>query len=93
MLDKQQLITPYHFMKETMVLIFYTSSARKKLEESLQVEEDRLRNALAKGVGSSSPSLGATIYASQFAANALRALVGLDECVCLFFLQKKSTAA
>lgn len=46
---------------------------RKKLEESLREEEDRLQNALAKGDGSS-PSLGATIYASRFAANALRAL-------------------
>ncbi|XP_059629085.1 cyclic nucleotide-gated ion channel 1 [Cornus florida] len=46
---------------------------RKKLEESLREEEDRLQDALAKG-GGSSPSLGATIYASRFAANALRAL-------------------
>lgn len=46
---------------------------RKKLEESLREEEDRLQNALAQGDGSS-PSLGATIYASRFAANALRAL-------------------
>ncbi|KAI3862120.1 hypothetical protein MKW92_020600 [Papaver armeniacum] len=46
---------------------------KKKLEESLRAEEDRLQNALAKGSGSS-PSLGATIYASRFAANALRAL-------------------
>lgn len=46
---------------------------RKKLEESLREEESRLQDALAKG-GSSSPSLGATIYASRFAANALRAL-------------------
>lgn len=47
--------------------------SRKKLEESLREEENRLQDALAKG-GSSSPSLGATIYASRFAANALRAL-------------------
>ncbi|KAA8533630.1 hypothetical protein F0562_030936 [Nyssa sinensis] len=46
---------------------------RKKLEESLREEEDRLKDALSKG-GGSSPSLGATIYASRFAANALRAL-------------------
>ncbi|XP_051138216.1 cyclic nucleotide-gated ion channel 1 [Andrographis paniculata] len=46
---------------------------RKKLEESLQEEENRLQDALARG-GGSSPSLGATIYASRFAANALRAL-------------------
>lgn len=47
--------------------------ARRKLEESLKEEESRLQDALAKGSGSS-PSLGATIYASRFAANALRAL-------------------
>ncbi|XP_042503747.1 cyclic nucleotide-gated ion channel 1-like [Macadamia integrifolia] len=46
---------------------------KKKLEDSLREEEDRLQDALAKG-GGSSPSLGATIYASQFAANALRAI-------------------
>lgn len=46
---------------------------RKKLEDSLREEEDRLQNALT-GAGGSSPSLGATIYASRFAANALRAL-------------------
>ncbi|KAK6135349.1 hypothetical protein DH2020_030909 [Rehmannia glutinosa] len=46
---------------------------RKKLEESLREEENRLQDALAKD-GGSSPSLGATIYASRFAANALRAL-------------------
>lgn len=39
----------------------------------LREEEDRLQDALAKEVGTS-PSLGATIYASKFAANALRAL-------------------
>ncbi|VFQ67558.1 unnamed protein product [Cuscuta campestris] len=47
---------------------------RKKLEESLREEEDRLQDALAKASSSNSPSLGATIYASRFAANALRAL-------------------
>ncbi|XP_058100370.1 cyclic nucleotide-gated ion channel 1-like [Magnolia sinica] len=46
---------------------------KKKLEESLHEEEDRLQAALAKN-SVSSPSLGATIYASRFAANALRAL-------------------
>ncbi|KAI3792978.1 hypothetical protein L1987_35590 [Smallanthus sonchifolius] len=44
---------------------------RKKLEDSLrEEEEDRLQNALS----GSSPSLGATVYASRFAANLLRAL-------------------
>ncbi|XP_028077585.1 cyclic nucleotide-gated ion channel 1-like [Camellia sinensis] len=46
---------------------------RKKLEESLREEENRLQDALAMG-GGSSTSLGATIYASRFAANALRTL-------------------
>uniref|UniRef100_A0A1D1YDX1 Cyclic nucleotide-gated ion channel 1 n=2 Tax=Anthurium amnicola TaxID=1678845 RepID=A0A1D1YDX1_9ARAE len=47
--------------------------SRKKIEDSLHEEEDRLQAVLAKG-GGSSPSLGATIYASRFAVNALRNL-------------------
>ncbi|RDX82132.1 Cyclic nucleotide-gated ion channel 1, partial [Mucuna pruriens] len=47
--------------------------SKRKLEESLVEEENRLKDALAKA-GGSSPSLGATIYASRFAANALRLL-------------------
>jgi cyclic nucleotide gated channel len=47
--------------------------SKKKLEESLVEEENRLKDALAKASGSSA-SLGATIYASRFAANALRLL-------------------
>ncbi|KAL9334680.1 hypothetical protein Peur_071861 [Populus x canadensis] len=47
--------------------------SKKKLEESLWQEENRLQDALAKA-NESSPSLGATIYASRFAANILRAL-------------------
>ncbi|MBA0709109.1 hypothetical protein Golax_024173 [Gossypium laxum] len=47
--------------------------SKKKLEESLKEDEDRLQDALANASGSS-PSLSATIYASRFAANALRAL-------------------
>ncbi|KAG7981347.1 hypothetical protein I3843_05G229500 [Carya illinoinensis] len=47
--------------------------SKKKLEESLREEENRLQDALVKA-GASSPSLGATIYASRFAANALRLL-------------------
>ncbi|TKY55990.1 Cyclic nucleotide-gated ion channel 1 [Spatholobus suberectus] len=47
--------------------------SKRKLEESLLEEENRLQDALAKE-GGSSPSLGATIYASRFAANALRLL-------------------
>ncbi|KAJ9139775.1 hypothetical protein P3X46_030479 [Hevea brasiliensis] len=47
---------------------------KKKLEESLQQEEKRFQDALANTSGNS-PSLGVTaIYASRFAANALRAL-------------------
>ncbi|XP_042503562.1 cyclic nucleotide-gated ion channel 1-like isoform X2 [Macadamia integrifolia] len=46
---------------------------KKKIEESLREEEDRLQNALAREEGSA-PSLGATIYASRFAANILRAV-------------------
>ncbi|KAL1344321.1 cyclic nucleotide-gated ion channel 1-like [Arachis stenosperma] len=47
--------------------------SKRKLEESLREDENRLQDALAKA-GGSSPSLGATIYASRFAANALRAI-------------------
>ncbi|KAK4571308.1 hypothetical protein RGQ29_029921 [Quercus rubra] len=46
---------------------------KKKLEEALLAEENRLQDALATA-GGSSPSLGATIYASRFAANILRTL-------------------
>ncbi|CAL9008844.1 unnamed protein product [Prunus brigantina] len=46
---------------------------KKKLETSLLEEENRLQDALAKA-GTSSPSLGATIYASRFAANILRTI-------------------
>ncbi|KAK6918230.1 Ion transport domain [Dillenia turbinata] len=46
---------------------------RKKLEAALREEEDRLQDALAREGGSTS-SLGAIIYASKFAANALRLL-------------------
>ncbi|QCD99702.1 cyclic nucleotide-gated ion channel 1-like [Vigna unguiculata] len=48
--------------------------SKRKLEESLvEEEENRLQNVLGKS-GGSSPSLGATIYASRFAANALTLL-------------------
>ncbi|CAM8962419.1 hypothetical protein QQ045_003052 [Rhodiola kirilowii] len=46
---------------------------RKKQEDSLIAEEQRLQEALGQA-GGSSPSFGATIYASRFAANALRNL-------------------
>ncbi|OIT22521.1 cyclic nucleotide-gated ion channel 1 [Nicotiana attenuata] len=46
---------------------------RNKLEKSLKEEEDRLQAALVNETANI-PSLGATIYASRFAANALRVL-------------------
>ncbi|PPD92569.1 hypothetical protein GOBAR_DD10482 [Gossypium barbadense] len=46
---------------------------KRKLMKSLREAEDKLQNALAKESGTS-PSLGATLYASKFAANALRTL-------------------
>ncbi|XP_020575420.1 cyclic nucleotide-gated ion channel 1-like [Phalaenopsis equestris] len=70
--------------------------SRKKLEESLRKEEDRLQAALVKG-NSNSPSLGATIYASKFAVNALRVLrrngtrkTRLQERLPVMLLQKPS---
>ncbi|KAI8564987.1 hypothetical protein RHMOL_Rhmol03G0225500 [Rhododendron molle] len=51
-----------------------TDYRRKKVEEALWEEESRLRDAVAEGGGRLSPSLGATIYVSRFAANALRGL-------------------
>ncbi|KVH91106.1 Cyclic nucleotide-binding domain-containing protein [Cynara cardunculus var. scolymus] len=47
---------------------------RKKQEQTLREEEKRLRDALAKVGESSSPSLGAAIYASRFASNMLHNL-------------------
>ena len=46
---------------------------KRKLDKSLREAEDRLQDALANEPGMS-PSLGATIYASRFASNALRSL-------------------
>ncbi|XP_059459281.1 cyclic nucleotide-gated ion channel 1-like isoform X1 [Corylus avellana] len=49
---------------------------RRKLDKSLREAEDRLQDALANEGGTlqTAPSIGATIYASRFATNALRAL-------------------
>ncbi|XVF80224.1 hypothetical protein PTKIN_Ptkin15bG0054000 [Pterospermum kingtungense] len=48
---------------------------KRKLAKSLREAEDKLQDALAKEYGSgTTPSLGATLYASKFAANALRTL-------------------
>uniref|UniRef100_A0A7N2R3Y0 Uncharacterized protein n=1 Tax=Quercus lobata TaxID=97700 RepID=A0A7N2R3Y0_QUELO len=46
---------------------------KRKLDKSLHEAKDRLQDALANEARTS-PSLGATIYASRFAANALRTL-------------------
>ncbi|XP_022770569.1 putative cyclic nucleotide-gated ion channel 13 isoform X2 [Durio zibethinus] len=46
---------------------------KRKLVNSLREAEDKLQDALSKESGTS-PSLGATLYASKFAANALRTL-------------------
>ncbi|MCD7470027.1 Cyclic nucleotide-gated ion channel 1 [Datura stramonium] len=55
------------------IQVAWRRHCRNKLEKSLREEEDRLQAALAKE-STNTPSLGATIYASRFAANALRAL-------------------
>lgn len=44
---------------------------KRKLDGALREDENKLQTALAKDAGVS-PSLGATIYASKFAANILR---------------------
>ncbi|XP_009336790.2 cyclic nucleotide-gated ion channel 1 [Pyrus x bretschneideri] len=46
---------------------------KRKLEKSLREEEDRLQDALTRDAGTS-PSILAAVYASKFAANALRGL-------------------
>ncbi|KAG0499873.1 hypothetical protein HPP92_004564 [Vanilla planifolia] len=68
--------------------------SRRKIEESLREEEDKLQAALVRGSGHST-SLGATIYASRFAVNALRALkrsgtrkLRLQERMSVMLLQK-----
>lgn len=47
--------------------------SKKKLAQSLQEAEDRLQDALATEAGALT-SLGATMYASKFAANLLHPL-------------------
>ncbi|XP_008783842.2 cyclic nucleotide-gated ion channel 1-like [Phoenix dactylifera] len=47
--------------------------SRKKLEDALHEEEERLQATMASG-GAGSPSLGATLYASRFAVNVMRTL-------------------
>ncbi|URE08947.1 cyclic nucleotide-gated ion channel [Musa troglodytarum] len=47
--------------------------SRKKLEDALHEKEKKLQAAMVSG-GASSPSLGAALYASRFAANVLRNL-------------------
>ncbi|WZZ20986.1 hypothetical protein YC2023_122373 [Brassica napus] len=53
---------------------FWRRCVKKRLEESLREEENRLQDALAKEACGSSPSFGATVYASRFAANILRTI-------------------
>ncbi|PHU17855.1 Cyclic nucleotide-gated ion channel 1 [Capsicum chinense] len=55
------------------IQVAWRRHCRNKLERSLREEEDRLQAELAKE-STNAPSLGAIIYASRFAANALRAL-------------------
>ncbi|KAH0859305.1 hypothetical protein HID58_087566 [Brassica napus] len=53
---------------------FWRRCVKKRLEETLRQEENRLQDALAKEACGSSPSFGATMYASRFAANILRTI-------------------
>ena len=46
---------------------------KRKLEKSLHEAEEKLHDAFASDAGTT-PSLVATVYASRFAANALRAV-------------------
>ncbi|KAL2468909.1 Cyclic nucleotide-gated ion channel 1 [Forsythia ovata] len=55
------------------IQVAWRRHCRWKIEKSLREAEDRMHEALDKE-GGSSPSLGATIYASKFAANMLGAL-------------------
>ncbi|KAF3499373.1 hypothetical protein F2Q69_00043471 [Brassica cretica] len=53
---------------------FWRRCVKKRLDETLRQEENRLQDALAKEACGSSPSFGATMYASRFAANILRTI-------------------
>ncbi|KAL3369079.1 hypothetical protein AABB24_009736 [Solanum stoloniferum] len=55
------------------IQVAWRRHCRNKLEKSLREEEDKLQAALAKE-STNAPSIGATIYASRFAANMLCAL-------------------
>ncbi|XP_028791080.1 cyclic nucleotide-gated ion channel 1-like [Neltuma alba] len=55
------------------IQVAWRRHCKRKIEKSLREAENRLQDALAKEEGSS-VSFGATIYASRFAANALRRL-------------------
>lgn len=74
------LVSPYRFYSsqwKTWAACFIQAAWRrywkKKIERSLHDAEDKLQDAFANEDGSTL-SLGATIYASRFAANALRTL-------------------
>ncbi|XP_023728303.1 cyclic nucleotide-gated ion channel 1 [Lactuca sativa] len=56
------------------IQVAWRRHCRRKQEAALWEEERRLQEALAKGGETASPSLGAAIYASRFAANILRNL-------------------
>ncbi|XWS46214.1 hypothetical protein CRYUN_Cryun14cG0045100 [Craigia yunnanensis] len=57
----------------SFIQVAWRRYCKRKLVKSLREAEDMLQDALAKETGNL-PSLGATLYASKFAANALRTL-------------------
>ncbi|XVF22386.1 hypothetical protein REPUB_Repub12eG0168100 [Reevesia pubescens] len=63
----------WHTWAASFIQAAWRRYCRRKLVKSLREAEDKLQDALAKESGTS-PSLGATLYASKFAANALRTL-------------------
>ncbi|KAM2264035.1 hypothetical protein ACFXTI_040249 [Malus domestica] len=69
--DLKIVASQFRRLHTTFIQAAWRRHMKKKLEESLREEENRLQDALAKA-GVSSPSLGATIYASRFAANTPR---------------------
>ncbi|KAH0671333.1 hypothetical protein KY289_025826 [Solanum tuberosum] len=79
-LHSKQLQHTYKFFSQEwrtwaacFIQVAWRRHCRKKLEKSLREEEDKVQVALAKE-GTNASSLGATIYASRFAAKVLRSL-------------------
>ncbi|XP_049366622.1 cyclic nucleotide-gated ion channel 1-like [Solanum verrucosum] len=79
-LHSKQLQHTYKFFSQEwrtwaacFIQVAWRRHCRKTLEKSLREEEDKVQVALAKGRTNAS-SLGATIYASRFAAKVLRSL-------------------